>query len=94
MTIGVSLDQKTILDGEISNEHDAAFDSLLEIEDEALQRGKLFEAMQDRLVGPENRALGAIKEVVFEDQDLPEEREAAIECLEGGNGLPRNRGHW
>jgi poly(A) polymerase len=39
--------------------------------------------MQQRLKGPENRALGAIKEVVFEEPDLPEEREAAIEYLEG-----------
>ena len=39
--------------------------------------------MQQRLEGPENRALGAIKEVVFEDPDLPDDREAALEVLEG-----------
>ena len=39
--------------------------------------------MQDRLEGRENRALGAIKEVVFEDPDLPADREAAVEYLEG-----------
>ena len=39
--------------------------------------------MPDQLEGPENRALGAIKEMVFEDLDLPEERVAAIEYLEG-----------
>jgi len=75
--------REAILDGEIANEHDAAFDYLMQIKDEALRRGALFEAMQQRLEGPENRALGAIKEVVFEDPDLPEERAAAIEYLEG-----------
>jgi poly(A) polymerase len=75
--------REAILDGEIPNEHDAAFDYLMTIKDEALRRGALFEAMQDRLEGRENRALGAIKEAVFEDPDLPAERDAAIEYLEG-----------
>ncbi|PSQ88175.1 MAG: tRNA nucleotidyltransferase [Bacteroidetes bacterium QH_2_63_10] len=74
--------REAILDGEIANEHDAAYDYLMTIKDEALRRGALFEAMQDRLEGPENRALGAIKEVVFEDPDLPEERDEAIAYLE------------
>ncbi len=38
--------------------------------------------MQDRLTGRENRALGAIKEVVFEDPDLPADRDAALAELE------------
>jgi poly(A) polymerase len=75
--------REAILDGEIPNEHDAAFDHLMEIKDEALRRGELFEAMQRRLAGPENRALGAIKEVVFEDSDLPDDWDAALEYLEG-----------
>ena len=75
--------REAILDGEILNEHDAAFDHLMEIKDEALRRGELFEAMQRRLEGPENRALGAIKEVVFEDSDLPDDRDAALKYLEG-----------
>jgi poly(A) polymerase len=75
--------REAILDGEIPNEHHAAFDHLMEIKDEALRRGELFEAMQRRLAGPENRALGAIKEVVFEDSDLPDDRDAALEYLEG-----------
>ena len=73
--------REAILDGEIPNEHDAAYDHLMAIKDEALRRGALFEAMQDRLDGPENRALGAIKEVVFEDPDLPDDREAALDYL-------------
>ncbi|MFO8098860.1 MAG: HD domain-containing protein, partial [Salinibacter sp.] len=75
--------REAILDGEIANEHDAAFDYLMDIKDEALRRGALFEAMQDRLEGPENRALGAIKEVIFEDPDLPADREDALAVLEG-----------
>ncbi len=74
--------REAILDGEIANEHDAAYDYLMEIKDEALRRGELFDAMQDRLTGRENRAMGAIKETIFEDPDLPEEWEAAIEYLE------------
>ena len=74
--------REAILEGEIPNEHDAAFDYLMAIKDEALRRGALFETMQERLEGPENRALGAIKEVVFEDPDLPEERDAALTYLE------------
>jgi len=74
--------REAILDGEIPNEHDAAFDYLMTIKDEALRRGALFEAMQQRLEGRENRALGAIKEVVFEDSDLPADREEALDYLE------------
>jgi poly(A) polymerase len=74
--------REAILDGEIPNEHDAAFDYLMSIKDEALRRGSLFEAMQKRLEGRENRALGAIKEVVFEEPDLPDDREAALAALE------------
>ncbi|WP_103020366.1 CCA tRNA nucleotidyltransferase [Salinibacter altiplanensis] len=74
--------REAVLDGEISNEHDAAYDYLMAIKDEALRRGALFEAMQDRLEGAENRALGAIKEVVFEDPDLPDDRSAALAYLD------------
>jgi poly(A) polymerase len=75
--------REAILDGEIANEHDAAYDYLMAITDEALRRGELFDAMQDRLDGRENRAMGAIKEVIFEDPDLPGDRDAALDYLEG-----------
>jgi len=74
--------REAILDGEIPNEHDAAYSYLMDIKDEALRRGTLFETMQDRLQGAENRALGAIKEVVFEDPDLPKEQDEALAVLE------------
>lgn len=48
----------------------------------ALRRGELFEAMQVRLEGRKNRALGAIKEVIFEDPDLPKKRETALDYLD------------
>ena len=74
--------REAILDGEIDNEHDAAYDYLMSIKDEALRRGALFEAMQGRLEGREQRAMGAIKETVFEDPALPDDREAALAYLE------------
>jgi poly(A) polymerase len=55
----------------------------MDIKDEALRRGDLFDAMQNRLEGRENRAMGAIKEVVFEDPALPQDRDAALDYLEG-----------
>ena len=75
--------REAILDGEIPNEHDPAYDYLMDIKDEALRRGSLFDAMQKRLEGRENRAMGAIKETIFEDPDLPAEWDAALEVLEG-----------
>ena len=74
--------REAILDGDIPNEHDAAYNYLLEIKDEALRRGALFETMLDRLKGPERRATGAVKEVVFNDPDLPADREAALAYLD------------
>ncbi|PSQ97977.1 MAG: tRNA nucleotidyltransferase [Bacteroidetes bacterium SW_9_63_38] len=74
--------REAILDGEIANEHDAAYDYLMTIKDEALRRGALFDAMQDRLTGRENRAMRAIKEAVFEASDLPDDRAAALDYLE------------
>ena len=74
--------REAILDGEIANEHDTAYDYLMAIKDEALRRGRLFDAMHDRLEGRENRAMGAIKEAVFEAAGLPDDRGAALEYLE------------
>ena len=74
--------REAILDGEIPNEHDPAFRYLMDIKDEALRRGELFEAMMKRMSGPERRATGTVKEAVFND-DLPEDEEAALSYLDG-----------
>jgi poly(A) polymerase len=74
--------REAILDGDIPNEHDAAFDYLMQIKDEALRRGALFETMLDRMEGPERRATGAVKDAVFNDDDLPQKQEAALAHLD------------
>ena len=72
---------EAILDGSIPNEHDAAYQYLLNNKDEALRRGDLFNAMIRRTSGPEKRAMGAIKEAVFNDP-LPNDDDAALAHLE------------
>ncbi|HHP7238441.1 CCA tRNA nucleotidyltransferase [Longibacter sp.] len=74
--------REAILDGEIPNQHDPAFQFLMDIKDEALRRGDLFETMLQRMSGPERRATGAVKDAVFND-DLPETDDAAIAYLDG-----------
>jgi len=73
--------REAILEGDIPNEHDPAFAYLMQIKDEALRRGELFEAMIQRMSGPERRATGAMKEAVFTD-DLPDDWEAALAYLD------------
>jgi len=73
--------REAILDGEIPNEHDPAFAYLMDIKDEALRRGALFDAMVRRLEGPERAVTGAIKDAVFNDPDLPDDRDAALQYL-------------
>jgi len=72
--------KEAILEGRIPNEHDAAFQYMMEIKDEALRRGALFEEMVAMLKGPERRALSAIKEVIFKGE-LPADREEALAYL-------------
>lgn len=54
---------------------------LLHLVPESLQ-GRPFRRQVLRLKGPKNRALGVMKETVFEDSDLPVERDAALEYLD------------
>ena len=72
--------REAILEGDIPNEYRPAYDYLLRIKDETLRRGRLFHHVVRSLKGPEKRAVGAIKEHLFEG-DLPPEDDAAIERL-------------
>ena len=68
--------REAILDGEIPNEHDAAFAYLLARKDEALRRARLFESVVRRLPGPERAATGALKDAVFWDDLPPDDADA------------------
>ena len=83
--------REAILEGDIPNEHDAAFQLMMEIKDDALWRGTLFEEFIAELEGRENAAIGAIKEVVFSG-DLPQDRAAAWQYLTDiKNGVTERR---
>ena len=72
--------REAILEGDIPNEHDAAYAYLVEHKDEALRRADLFDEVVRSLEGPERAATGAIKEAVFWG-DVPTDRAAALVFL-------------
>ena len=72
--------REAILEGEIPNEHDAAYAYMMAHKDEALRRGALFDHLIHELEGPEKRAIGAIKEAVFWG-DLPADEAGALAHL-------------
>lgn len=72
--------REAILDGDIPNEHDAAFAYMMAMKDDALRRGRLFDTMIRSLRGPERKATGAIKEEIFWGH-LPDDNEEALAHL-------------
>jgi poly(A) polymerase len=72
--------REAILEGDIPNEHDAAYAYLVERKDEALRRAALFDEVVGSLDGPERAATGAIKEAVFWG-DVPAGRADALVFL-------------
>ena len=69
--------REAILEGDIPNEHDAAYEYLVEHKDEALRRADLFDDLVRSLEGDERAATGAIKEAVFWG-DVPADHTEAI----------------
>ena len=77
--------REAVLEGEVPNEHDPAWAYVLDNKDDALRRGRLWEAIVPNLEGRERAATGAIKDALFWD-DLPDTDEAAFRQLEQVKG--------
>ncbi|HLT46606.1 MAG TPA: HD domain-containing protein [Rubricoccaceae bacterium] len=72
--------REAILEGEIPNEHDAAYAYLLARRDEALRRAALFDVVVRHLRGPERAATGAVKDALFWT-DVPADPDEAVAYL-------------
>lgn len=72
--------REAILEGDIPNAYEPAYRYLLDIKDETLRRGRLFQQVVRMLQGREKAAIGAIKEEIFAG-DLPPDDDAAIRRL-------------
>lgn len=72
--------REAILEGEIPNEHDAAFEYMMSIKDEAMRRGELFDQVVRTLEGPERAATSAVKEAVFSGK-IPADHDQAVAYL-------------
>jgi poly(A) polymerase len=68
--------REAVLEGEVPNEHDAAWAYVLERQDEAVRRGALFDEAIRQLRGPQRGAIGAVKEALFWEA-VPEDADEA-----------------
>ena len=84
VSIGILKDaiREAILEGDIPNEHDAAYEYMMKMKDEALRRGALFDEVIRNLQGPERAATGAIKEEIFSGE-IPQDHDEAYRYLMG-----------
>jgi poly(A) polymerase len=73
--------REAVLEGDVPNDHDAAWAYVLEHQADALRRGALFDEAIRQLKGPERAAIGAVKEALFWD-DLPGDDDAARAYVE------------
>ena len=82
VSIGIikSAIREAILEGDVPNDHDAAYAYMLEIKDEALRRGELFDEVVRNLEGRDRAATGAIKEALF-NSDIPPDHDRAYAYL-------------
>ncbi len=73
--------REAILEGEIPNEHDAAFAFMMAQRDEALRRADLFDEVVRSLPAELRGATGSVKEAVFWGE-VPAEHNAAVAYLQ------------
>jgi len=84
LAVGILKEQlkEAVLDGVVPNEHDAAFAFVLSRADDARRRGALFDRLRTSLPKSDRRALGALRETLASDPNLPEDEADALAYLD------------